>query len=87
MASSEQFGIDACQTHLDAYSQVVSCKVHIDEAPWRRIRQSGQEHNHAFIQTNEGVRFTDVHQQRDGKIHGVYSYKPIWRKHYTHLAH
>ncbi|XP_072047019.1 uricase-like [Amphiura filiformis] len=45
----EQFAIDICQNHLDAYGQVVKCRAHIEEVPWRRMDNLGVEHNHAFI--------------------------------------
>ena len=57
-----------CQSFMDAYSQVTECKTYIEEPrPWRRMDNQGIEHNHAFVTSQEGVRFAEVKQNRDGK--------------------
>ncbi|XP_072049431.1 uricase-like [Amphiura filiformis] len=61
----EQFAIDVCQTHLDTYTQVSSCKAYVEEMPWRRMDILGVELNSAFINTPEAVRFAEVQQNRD----------------------
>ncbi|XP_072046585.1 uncharacterized protein [Amphiura filiformis] len=62
--SSEEFGLDICESLLDTFSQADYCKVIVDEAPWRRISQSGPEQN-AFLHAHDAVKFSEVFQQRD----------------------
>ena len=52
---------------MDAYSQVTECKTYIEERPWRRMDNLGMEHNHAFVNSQEGIRFAKVEKNRDGK--------------------
>ena len=69
VSSAERFGIDLCQHFLDTYRQVSNVRVHIDEAPWTRIKDDGgREHNHAFIVTSQATRFADVFQERYSKL-------------------
>ncbi|XP_072046161.1 uricase-like [Amphiura filiformis] len=64
LQSAEQFGLELCQHFLDTYYQVSNVRVHIEEAPWVRINQSGREHNHAFTLSHQATRYADAFQQR-----------------------
>ena len=40
----------------------------MEQAPWQRFRQTGAEHNHAFILEPSVIRFCCVSKQRGGKV-------------------
>uniref|UniRef100_A0AAQ5WZ19 Uricase n=1 Tax=Amphiprion ocellaris TaxID=80972 RepID=A0AAQ5WZ19_AMPOC len=63
----EQFSLDICHHFLTSFSHVLRAKVHMEEAPWRRLEKNGVEHAHAFIFSPEACRFCDVEQN----LHGV----------------
>lgn len=62
--SPEEFGILLCKHFLHTYQQVIRCQVTMEQAPWQRMKQSGTEHNHAFILEPSVVRFCCVSQHR-----------------------
>ncbi|XP_033642931.1 uricase-like [Asterias rubens] len=66
ITTPEQFAMDLCQHYLKMYSQVVRAEIYIEQAPWRRMDQSGEQHAHAFIQTQEATRYCVVRQERHG---------------------
>ncbi|XP_022094694.1 uricase-like [Acanthaster planci] len=66
ITTPEQFALDLCQHFKGKYDQVQWAEVTVEEAPWRRLNQSGKEHAHAFIQTLEAKRYCVVQQERKG---------------------
>ena len=62
----EQFGLDICRTHMDAYDQLTECTVYIDEHPWKRMAEGSLEHYHAFISSPEAIRFTEIQHAKHG---------------------
>ncbi|XP_068599912.1 uricase [Brachionichthys hirsutus] len=62
----EQFSLDICHHFLTSFNHVLRASVHMEEAPWRRLRKNGVEHAHAFIHCPEAVRFCDVEQNLSG---------------------
>ncbi|XP_051232281.1 uricase [Dicentrarchus labrax] len=62
----EQFSLDICQHFLTSFNHVLSSKVHMEEAPWKRLEKNGVEHAHAFIYNPEACRFCDVEQNLNG---------------------
>lgn len=71
ITTPEQFAMDLCQHYLKMYSQVVRAEIYIEQAPWRRMDQSGEQHAHAFIQTQEATRYCVVRQERHGKKNSI----------------
>ncbi|XP_008294859.1 uricase [Stegastes partitus] len=63
----EQFSLDICHHFLTSFNHVLRAKVHMEEAPWRRLEKNGAGHAHAFIFSPEVCRFCDVEQN----LHGV----------------
>ncbi|XP_038063711.1 uricase-like [Patiria miniata] len=67
ITTPEQFALDLCQHFMGKYNQVQWAEITVEDAPWRRIvDQSGKEHAHAFIQTQEAKRYCVVKQERKG---------------------
>ncbi|XP_063966794.1 uricase-like [Lytechinus pictus] len=66
--SPEQFGQALCRHFLSSFHHVMAVRVHIEEAPWKRITQGGQEHVHAFVLEKQCIRFCDLLQQRGGLV-------------------
>lgn len=66
--SPEQFGQALCRHFLSSFSHVNAVRVHIEEAPWRRINNGGQDHAHAFVLNHECTRFCDLLQERGGLV-------------------
>ncbi|KAL7396793.1 hypothetical protein ABVT39_011904 [Epinephelus coioides] len=64
--SIEQFSLDICHHFLTSFNHVLRAKVHMEEAPWRRLEKNGVEHAHAFIYSPEACRFCDVEQNLNG---------------------
>ncbi|XP_076007513.1 uricase [Genypterus blacodes] len=62
----EQFSLDICHHFLTSFNHVLRAKVHMEEAPWRRLEKNGVEHPHAFIFSPESCRFCDVEQDLSG---------------------
>lgn len=62
----EQFSLDLCHHFLTSFNHVLRAKVHMEEAPWRRLEKNGVEHAHAFIYSPEACRFCDVEQDLGG---------------------
>ncbi|TKS74669.1 Uricase [Collichthys lucidus] len=62
----EQFSLDICHHFLTSFNHVLRAKVHMEEAPWRRLEKNGVEHAHAFIFCPEACRFCDVEQNLNG---------------------
>ncbi|KAF3690851.1 Uricase [Channa argus] len=62
----EQFSLDICHYFLTSFNHVVRAKVHMEEAPWRRLEKNGVEHAHAFIFSPEVCHFCDVEQNLNG---------------------
>ncbi|KAE8294108.1 Uricase [Larimichthys crocea] len=62
----EQFSLDICHHFLTSFNHVLRAKVHMEEAPWRRLEKNGVEHAHAFIFSPEVCRFCDVEQNLNG---------------------
>ncbi|XP_036970190.1 uricase [Acanthopagrus latus] len=62
----EQFSLDICNHFLTSFNHVLRAKVHIEEAPWKRLEKNGQEHAHAFIYSPDACRFCDVEQNLGG---------------------
>ncbi|KAG8003724.1 Uricase [Nibea albiflora] len=62
----EQFSLDICHHFLTSFNHVLRAKVHMEEAPWRRLEKNGVEHAHAFIFSPEACRFCDVEQNLNG---------------------
>ncbi|KAM4629495.1 uricase [Polymixia lowei] len=62
----EQFSLDICHHFLTSFNHVLMAKVHMEEAPWRRLEKNGVEHAHAFIYSPEAWRFCDVEQNLSG---------------------
>lgn len=62
----EQFSLDLCNHFLTSFNHVLRAKVHMEEAPWRRLEKNGVEHAHAFIYSPESCRFCDVEQDLGG---------------------
>ena len=71
ITTPEQFAIALCEHFLKTYSQVVRAEIYVEQAPWRRMDQSGEQHAHAFIQTQEATRYCVIRQERDGKGVGI----------------
>ncbi|XP_033642933.1 uricase-like [Asterias rubens] len=65
ITTPEQFAIALCEHFLKTYSQVVRAEIYVEQAPWRRMDQSGEQHAHAFIQTQEATRYCVIRQERD----------------------
>ncbi|XP_059197904.1 uricase [Centropristis striata] len=68
----EQFSMDICHHFLTSFNHVLRAKVHMEEAPWRRLEKNGVEHAHAFIYSPEACRFCDVEHYLNGipVVHG-----------------
>ncbi|XP_003729236.2 uricase [Strongylocentrotus purpuratus] len=66
--SPEQFGQALCRHFLSSFRHVIAVRVHIEEAPWKRITQGGQEHVHAFVIEKQCTRFCDLLQERGGLV-------------------
>lgn len=68
----EQFSLDICHHFLTSFNHVLRVKVHMEEAPWRRLEKNGVQHVHAFIFSPESCRFCDVEQNLSGVpvVHG-----------------
>ncbi|XP_049444467.1 uricase [Epinephelus fuscoguttatus] len=64
--SIEQFSLDICHHFLTSFNHVLRAKVHMEEAPWRRLEKNGVEHAHAFIYSPEACRFCDVEHNLNG---------------------
>ncbi|KAM9848792.1 uricase [Aulostomus maculatus] len=64
--SIEQFSLDICHHFLTSFNHVLRAKVHMEEAPWRRLEKDGVEHAHAFIFSPQTCRFCDVEQNLGG---------------------
>ncbi|XP_070817525.1 uricase [Chaetodon trifascialis] len=62
----EQFSLDICHHFLTSFNHVLRAKVHMEEAPWRRLEKNGVQHAHAFIYSPEACRFCDVEQNLNG---------------------
>ncbi|KAI3368728.1 hypothetical protein L3Q82_025711 [Scortum barcoo] len=62
----EQFSLNICHHFLTSFNHVLRAKVHMEEAPWRRLEKNGVEHAHAFIYSPESCRFCDVEQNLNG---------------------
>lgn len=62
----EQFSLDICNHFLTSFNHVLRAKVHMEEAPWRRLEKNGIQHAHAFILNPEACRFCDVDQNLNG---------------------
>uniref|UniRef100_UPI0037E7879B uricase n=1 Tax=Semicossyphus pulcher TaxID=241346 RepID=UPI0037E7879B len=62
----EQFSLDICNHFLTSFNHVLKAKVHMEEAPWRRLEKNGVEHAHAFILSPDACRFCDVEQNLNG---------------------
>ncbi|XP_073332232.1 uricase [Pagrus major] len=62
----EQFSLDICNHFLTSFNHVLRAKVHMEEAPWKRLEKNGVEHAHAFIFSPEACRFCDVEQNLNG---------------------
>ncbi|XP_042372210.1 uricase [Plectropomus leopardus] len=62
----EQFSLDICHHFLTSFNHVLRAKVHMEEAPWRRLEKNGVEHAHAFIFSPEAFHFCDVEQNLNG---------------------
>ncbi|XP_069006091.1 uricase [Embiotoca jacksoni] len=62
----EQLSLDICHHFLTSFSHVLSAKVSMEEAPWRRLEKNGVGHAHAFILSPEACRFCDVEQNVNG---------------------
>ncbi|XP_057696993.1 uricase [Corythoichthys intestinalis] len=58
----EHFSLALCHHFLTSFNHVVSVKVYMEEAPWKRLEKNGEEHAHAFIYSPESSRFCDVEQ-------------------------
>ncbi|KXJ16611.1 uricase [Exaiptasia diaphana] len=65
--SIEEFGVTVCQHFLHNHKHVESVCVDIEEAPWKRINQGGQEHAHSFVMDSEVIRFCQVTHIRGEK--------------------
>ncbi|XP_072176637.1 uricase-like [Diadema setosum] len=66
--SPEQFGQELCRHFLSSFRHVNAVRVHIEEAPWRRIEKGGAAHVHAFVWSPECTRFCDLVQKRGGLV-------------------
>ncbi|XP_056132403.1 uricase [Lampris incognitus] len=64
--SIEEFSLDICRHFLTSFNHVLTAKVHMEEAPWRRLEKNGVQHVHAFIYSPEAWRFCDVEQNLNG---------------------
>ncbi|XP_070688904.1 uricase [Pempheris klunzingeri] len=62
----EQFSLDVCHHFLTSFTHVLRAKIHMVEAPWRRLEKNGVQHAHAFIYSPEACRFCDVEQNLNG---------------------
>ncbi|KAK2835451.1 hypothetical protein Q5P01_015935 [Channa striata] len=62
----EQFSLDLCHHFLTSFTHVLRARVHMEQAPWRRLEKNGVEHGHAFILSPESCHFCDVEQNLDG---------------------
>ncbi|KAK5907195.1 uricase [Pseudochaenichthys georgianus] len=62
----EQFSLDICHHFLTSFNHVLKARVHMEEAPWRRLEKNGVEHAHAFIFSPEACRFCDAEQNLNG---------------------
>ncbi|XP_040040404.1 uricase [Gasterosteus aculeatus] len=64
--SIERFSLDICHHFLTYYNHVLKVKVHMVEAPWKRLEKNGVQHVHAFIRSPEAYHFCDVEQDLNG---------------------
>ncbi|XP_068447731.1 uricase [Clinocottus analis] len=62
----EQFSLEICLHFLTSFNHVLRVKVHIEEAPWRRLEKNGVKHVHAFINSPEACHFCDAEQNLNG---------------------
>lgn len=63
----EEFALHVSNYFLTTHKQVEQVSVEIEETPWRRIKQKGIEHAHAFIFSPEVIRFCSVTHARGGE--------------------
>ncbi|KAM8930886.1 uricase-like [Pelodytes ibericus] len=63
----EEFSLEICKHFLTSFNHVTEVKVHIEQAPWKRMEKNGERHVHAFIYSPEGVHVCDVEQKRGGQ--------------------
>ncbi|XP_067057504.1 uricase-like isoform X1 [Acropora muricata] len=63
----EEFALHVSNYFLTTHMQVEQVSVEIEETPWRRIKQKGIEHAHAFIFSPEVIRFCSVTHARGGE--------------------
>lgn len=59
-AQLERFGVTVAQHFLKKYSQVNRASVTVAEPEWRRLNVDGRPHEHSFVSSNNGRRFTHV---------------------------
>uniref|UniRef100_A0A8C5WJF4 Uricase n=1 Tax=Leptobrachium leishanense TaxID=445787 RepID=A0A8C5WJF4_9ANUR len=62
----EEFSLEICKHFLTSFDHVTEVKVHVREAPWKRMEKDGERHVHAFIYSPEGVHTCDVEQKHGG---------------------
>ncbi|XP_075471784.1 uricase-like isoform X2 [Ascaphus truei] len=62
----EEFAMKISTHFLTSFNHVTEAKIHIEEAPWKRMEKEGAGHVHAFIYSPEGIRFCEVEQKKGG---------------------
>ncbi|XP_067057505.1 uricase-like isoform X2 [Acropora muricata] len=72
----EEFALHVSNYFLTTHMQVEQVSVEIEETPWRRIKQKGIEHAHAFIFSPEVIRFCSVTHARGGFCKDKYTILP-----------